>query len=62
MGDFMRKFVKKSVAFLIFCAIILNMSACTTTETPSEKTDLVSATVIEIEKINIFVEGVRVID
>lgn len=46
----MNKLIKKSIALLVLCVMILNLGACAPAENPSDKTDAVSATVIEIEK------------
>ena len=46
----MNKPIKKAVAILVLCVMIMNLSACAPAEKPSDKTEEVRATVIKIEK------------
>jgi protein tyrosine/serine phosphatase len=46
----MNKLINKSIAILVLCVMILNLSACAPAENPSKKIEAVRATVIEIEK------------
>ena len=46
----MNKLIKKSIALLVLCVIILNLGACAPSEKHSDKTETVRASVIEIEK------------
>ena len=49
-GDPMNKLIKKPLAILVLCVMVLNLSSCAPAENPSDKTEAVRATVIEIEK------------
>ncbi len=46
----MYKMMKKSIAIVVLCVMLLNLSSCTLAEKPSGKEGAVEATVIEIEK------------
>ena len=46
----MKKLIIKSISFILFAVMIFNLNACTPKENSSNKTEEVSATVIEIEK------------
>ena len=46
----MRKLIRKYIAILIACVMLLGLSACTLAENSSDKTNSIHATVIEIEK------------
>ena len=46
----MNKLIRKSIAILVLCVLVLNLSSCSLAEKPSDKAGAVRATVIEIEK------------
>ena len=46
----MNKLIRNSIATLILCVMVLNLSSCSPAENRSDKTEAVHATVIEIEK------------
>ena len=46
----MNKLIRKSIAILVLCMLVLNLSSCSLTEKPSDNERTVHATVIEIEK------------
>ena len=46
----MNKLIRNSIAFLVLCVMVLNLSACAPAESPSDRTEAVQTTVIEIEK------------
>ena len=46
----MNKRIRKFIAILVLCVMVLNLSACAPAENPSDKIEAVRATVIEIEK------------
>ena len=46
----MKKPIRKAIAVLVLCLMLLQLCACTQPKNPSDKPDAVCATVIEIEK------------
>ena len=46
----MNKLIRKSVAVLILCVMVLNLSSCAPEKNPSDEIEAVRATVIKIEK------------
>lgn len=49
-GDDMKKIIVKAIAIFVLLVMLLNLGACANTEKPSDKSETIRATVVEIEK------------